>query len=62
MTIMEQKPGMFETPIEAIAFILAVVALFLCAISALTASFWESLMWFIGAALIFRGLGLGKID
>jgi len=62
MTIMEPKPGMFETPVEAVAFILAIVALFLCAISALTSSFWESIMWFAGAALIFRGLALGKID
>ncbi len=60
--MLTEKPGMFQTSTQALAFILAMVAMFLCVICALTADFLYSLGWFVGAALIFRGLGLGQFD
>lgn len=62
MTVMEEKPGMFRTPLQAVATLLGLVALMLFAFSALTADFPLALFWLLGAVLIFRGLSMGECD
>ena len=60
MKIMEQKPGMFRTPVVLVFWLLIAALMFLFATSWLSGQGWMAFGWFVSAALIASGLG--RID
>ena len=55
---MDEQPGIFRTTLDLLCFILALIALMLGAMSALSGHPVWGIGWAIGATLILRGIEL----